>query len=149
MTIEHSTESVAVLTGMYAAEAAYMAAGGPGKADFSAMAPYFAPDAVLHQAQALPYGGVWRGHEGIEACVRAMAGTWETFAFVRQEFLGTGPTAVVLTEVHARSRATGREIDFPILQTATVTDGRITDIRPYYWDTAAIARTCGREAGSL
>ena len=146
MTDERSTgsaDSVSVLTGMYAAEAAYMAAGGPGRADFAGMAPFFAPDVVLRQAEALPYGGTWRGHEGVEACVRAMTETWETFAFVRQEFLGTGPTAVVLTDVHARSRATGRALDFPILQTATVEHGRITDIRPYYWDTAAITRVCG------
>jgi hypothetical protein len=28
--------------------------------------PFFAPDVVLYQAAALPYGGIWRGHEGIE-----------------------------------------------------------------------------------
>ncbi|MFG3257770.1 nuclear transport factor 2 family protein [Streptomyces sp. NPDC048172] len=144
MTIQHSTDSVTVLTGMYAAEAAYMAAGGPGKADFAGMAPFFAPEVVLHQAEGLPYGGVWRGHAGVEACVRAMSETWEVFDFVRQEFLGTGPTVVVRTDVHARSRATGREIDFPILQTVAVVDGRITDVRPYYWDTAAIADACHR-----
>jgi ketosteroid isomerase-like protein len=49
---------------------------------------------------------------------------------------------VVLTDVHARARATGRELDFPIVQTITVEDGRITEVRPFYWDTAAIADAC-------
>jgi hypothetical protein len=36
-----------LLKGMYAAEAEYLAAGGPGTASFEIMAPFFAPDVVL------------------------------------------------------------------------------------------------------
>ncbi|MCP9490297.1 MAG: nuclear transport factor 2 family protein [Solirubrobacteraceae bacterium MAG38_C4-C5] len=127
---------------MYAAEADYLAAGGPGMASFEIVAPFFAPDVVLHQAEALPYGGTWRGHEGMERFFVAMSKTWESFDMVEQEFLATGDTAVVLTKVHARSRATGSELDFPILQTLDVKDGRITEVRPFYWDTVAIAAAC-------
>lgn len=59
-----TTESATVLTGMYAAEAEYLAAGGPGEASFD---------------------------------------------MVEQKFLATGETAVVLTQVRARARATGRD----------------------------------------
>ncbi|WP_433544591.1 nuclear transport factor 2 family protein (plasmid) [Streptomyces sp. CA-294286] len=127
---------------MYAAEAAYFAAGGPGVADFGDLARFFAPDVVLHQAAGLPYGGTWRGHAGIEGGVRAMAEVWELFEFVEQDFLVTGETSVVLTRVRARARATGRELSFPILQTLTVRDGRIAEVRPFYWDTWAIADAC-------
>ncbi|TQM29957.1 hypothetical protein FB390_1571 [Nocardia bhagyanarayanae] len=51
---------------MYAAEAAYFAAGGPGRASFTTLAPFFADDVVLHQAEGMPYGGIWRGHAGLE-----------------------------------------------------------------------------------
>jgi ketosteroid isomerase-like protein len=128
---------------MYAAEREYLAAGGPGTASFDMLAPYFAPDVVLHQADALPYGGIWRGHDGMEQFFLAMSRTWEAFEMVEQEFLSMSETAVVLTHVHARSRATGQELDFPILQTIHVVDGRITEVRPFYWDTAAIAAVCG------
>ncbi|WP_374224409.1 hypothetical protein [Streptomyces sp. ISL-94] len=67
MTIPSPTDPVAVLSGLYAAESAYLAAGGPGKATFDLLAPFFAPDAVLHQAEGLPYGGTWRGHAGLDA----------------------------------------------------------------------------------
>lgn len=60
------TDAVTVLEGMYAAEAQYLAVGGPGKASFQPLASFFAPDVVLHQAEALPYGGNWRGHQGME-----------------------------------------------------------------------------------
>ncbi|MFD6331166.1 nuclear transport factor 2 family protein [Streptomyces niveus] len=137
-----TADPLTVLTGMYAAEAEYLAAGGPGAASFAPLAPFFSPDVVLHQADALPYGGTWRGHEGMERFFAAMSGVWESFDMVEQEFLATGETggpAVVLTRIRARARATGRELAFPILQTITVTDGRIAEVRPFYWDTGAVA----------
>ncbi len=97
---------------------------------------------VLHQAAALPYGGVWRGHQGLERFFRAMSGTWAEFDPVEQDFLATGETSVVRTTVRARSRATARELTFPILQTLTVLDGRITEVRPFHWDTEAVVRAC-------
>ncbi|MGV0745279.1 nuclear transport factor 2 family protein [Mycolicibacterium sp. XJ870] len=127
-----------VLNGMYAAEREYLAAGGPGAANFEILAPYFAADVVLHQADALPYGGTWRGHDGMERFFAAMSQVWAQFEMVEQEFLSTSATAVVLTRVHARARATGRELDFPILQTIRVVDARIAEVWPFYWDTAAI-----------
>lgn len=127
---------------MYAAESEYLAAGGPGIANFDTLAPFFAPDVVLHQAEALPYGGIWRGHEGMEQFFVAMAEAWEVFEMVEQQFLSTSAIAVVLTHVHARARASGQELSFPILQTIRVVDGRISEVRPFYWDTAAIAAAC-------
>ncbi|EPH41087.1 nuclear transport factor 2 family protein [Streptomyces aurantiacus] len=151
-----TTGARAVLTAMYAAEARYLAAGGPGRASFDLLAPYFAPDVVLHQADALPYGGTWRGHDGLERFFLAMSAAWAEFEIGEQRFLaggGPGPdeetahggTVVVRSEIRARARATGRELAFPILQTVTVADGRITEVWPFYWDTAAIAAACGEE----
>jgi uncharacterized protein len=140
-------DAATVLRAMYAAESEYLAAGGPGTASFDTLAPYFAPDVVLHQAATLPYGGIWRGHDGMEQFFLAMSRTWEAFEMVDQEFLSTSETAVVLTQVHARSRATGRELDFPILQTIHVVDARIAEVRPFYWDTAAIAAACTAQTG--
>jgi ketosteroid isomerase-like protein len=42
----------------------------------------------------------------------------------------------------ARARATGRRLEFPIVQTLRVVDGRIAEVRPFYWDVAAIAAAC-------
>ncbi|MFJ8085699.1 nuclear transport factor 2 family protein [Streptomyces sp. NPDC096205] len=142
MTMASSTDSVTVLTGMYAAEAEYLAAGGPDEASFDLLAPFFSPDVVLHQADGLPYGGPWRGHDGMRRFFVVMGEVWESFDMVEQEFLATGETAVVLTQVRARARTTGRELSFPVLQAITVRDGRIAEVRPFYWDTQAIADAC-------
>ncbi|MEV0056460.1 nuclear transport factor 2 family protein [Saccharopolyspora shandongensis] len=134
-----------VLEGMYAAEAEYLAAGGPGEASFEPLAEFFSPQVVLHQAEALPYGGNWRGHEGMERFFFEMSRTWESFEMLAQVFLTPSDTAgplVVRTQVRARSRATGRRLEFPILQTIEIQDGQIIDIHPFYWDTAEIAEAC-------
>jgi ketosteroid isomerase-like protein len=148
MTTSSTPDPIAVLTGMYAAEARYLAAGGPGEAPFDLLAPFFAPDVVLHQADSLPYGGSWHGHAGMTRFFLAMGAAWESFDMVEQEFLATGETAVVLTRVRARARATGRELSFPILQTITVKDGKITEVRPFYWDTRLIADACAAPAAT-
>lgn len=142
MTTSSTAPAMSVLRGMYAAEAEYLAAGGPGNASFARLAPYFAADVVLHQADSMPYRGSWRGHEGMERFFVAMSQTWDVFEMVEQEFLSETSPLVVLTQVRARARATGRELRFPILQTITVEDGRISEVRPFYWDTAAIAEAC-------
>ncbi|MEU5688644.1 ketosteroid isomerase [Streptomyces venezuelae] len=141
------TDSVRVLTAMYAAEEKYLAAGGPGRASFDLLAPYFSPDVVLHQAEGLPYRGVWRGHDGMARFFLAMSETWEAFTITRQEFLATGPTAVVRSDIRARARARARALAFPLLQTIEVRAGRITEVRPFYWDTAEIAEACRGHVG--
>jgi uncharacterized protein len=141
-----TTDMLALLKNMYAAEAEYLAAGGPGEASFELLAPFFASDVVLHQAEALPYGGTWRGHDGMQQFFLAMSQAWESFGMVDQKFLATDGTAVVLTQVRACARATGRKLDFPILQTVEARNGRITEIRPFYWDTAVIADACAEPA---
>lgn len=135
-------DAIDVLKGMYAAEERFLAAGGPGKASFDSLAPYFAPDVVLHQADALPYGGTWRGHQGMERFMIAMSEAWESFEMVEQTFVSAANPIVVLTQVRARARASGQQLEFPILQTITVEAGQITEVRPFYWDTAAIAHAC-------
>jgi ketosteroid isomerase-like protein len=135
-------DALAVLQGMYAAEQEYLDAGGPGRASFAPLAPFFAPDVVLHQADALPYGGTWRGHAGMERFFVAMSSAWESFEMLEQEFLPAGDVVVVRTQVRATGRATGRRLEFPILQTVRVAEGRIAEIWPFYWDTAAVADAC-------
>ncbi|MFJ2665798.1 nuclear transport factor 2 family protein [Nocardia fluminea] len=139
-----STTAKSVLQNMYEAEAAYLASGGPGSASFSLLAPFFAPDVVLYQADNLPYGGTWRGHDGLERFFLAMSEVWDRFEMAEQTFLADESPLVVLTHVRARARSTGRDLDFPILQTITVDAGRISEIRPFYWDTAAVADVCSR-----
>jgi uncharacterized protein len=138
-----------VLRRFYAAELAYLAAGGPGKADFEPIAATLDPDVVMHQAAGLPYGGDWTGPGGIEAFFAAMSETWEYLDVREPRFIEDGDTLVVLCELVVRSRARGIELHAPMVQVITVRDGLICDFRPFYWDTAAVAGACTTSQGSV
>lgn len=134
----------AVLERFYAAEAAYVAAGGFGKASYDEVAAHLDPEVVLYQAPGLPFTGTgtWRGHEGMERFLVAFSEAWESMEFLDQEHWGDGGTVVVRNRVRFRARATGREVDTLILQLVTVRNGRILEFRPFYWDPKAIADAC-------
>ncbi|MEO3822687.1 nuclear transport factor 2 family protein [Actinomadura sp. B10D3] len=135
----------AVMEKFYAAEAAYVAAGGQGTANYEQAAAYLDPEVVLHQAPGLPFtgSGTWRGRDGMERFLARFSEVWESMEFLDQEHWGDGDTVVVRSRVRFRARATGREVETLILQLISVRDGRMLECRPFYWDPAAIAEACG------
>ncbi|MFC9297262.1 nuclear transport factor 2 family protein [Streptomyces sp. NPDC057011] len=138
MTTTHPTTSE-TLTRFYAAETAYVAAGGPGRAAFDDIAACLDPQVVLHQAPGLPYAGDWRGPEGIERFMAVMGEAWRSIEFLDQHRMIDGPDVVVTSRVRFVARATGRSLETRIVQLMTVRDGKITEIRPFYWDPPAVA----------
>lgn len=132
-------DALAVLKDFYAAEAAYIAAGGMGRASFDGLAACLDPEVVMYQAPGLPYGGTWRGPRGIEAFMAAMSETWQSLEFLEQRFVVDGDVVVVLNRGRLRARATGRVLDTSVMQMITVRDGLITEMHPFYWDTLAVA----------
>lgn len=135
-----------VMQKFYAAEAAYVAAGGYGKADYGEVAAWLDPEVVLHQAPGLPFTGTgtWRGHDGMERFLARFSEVWEAMEFLEQEHQGGRDTVVVRNRVRFRARATGREVETEILQWIAVRNGRMLECRPFYWDPAAVAAACGR-----
>ena len=83
-------DALKALERFYAAEADYLAAGGPGKGDFSVMAAHLTPDVVMHQAPSLPYGGTWRGHDGMERFMAVMSELWSELTFREQHYAVDG-----------------------------------------------------------
>ncbi|MEV4439974.1 nuclear transport factor 2 family protein [Streptomyces sp. NPDC049577] len=84
------TKTLNVLERLFAAESAYLAAGGPGHARFDDMADCLTPDVVLHQAKGLPYGGVYRGPAGVERFMAEMSRHWSALEFLEQRFMVDG-----------------------------------------------------------
>ncbi|MFC7588246.1 hypothetical protein ACFQYP_34520 [Nonomuraea antimicrobica] len=75
----------------YAAEAAYVATGGFGKASYEPVAALLDPEVVLYQAPGLPFTGtgVWRGHEEMERFLAVFSEVWEAMEFLEQQHWGT------------------------------------------------------------
>ncbi|MFI1385167.1 nuclear transport factor 2 family protein [Embleya sp. NPDC020886] len=128
----------AVLEAFFAAEAAYIGAGGRGRASFAELAACLAPDVVMYQAPGLPYGGPRYGPSGIEDFMAAMSEAWREMEFLEQRFAVDGESVAILNRGLLTARATGRVLDTWVMQMITVRDGLITEIRPFYWDTKAV-----------
>ncbi|MET8874495.1 nuclear transport factor 2 family protein [Nocardia sp. NPDC004278] len=128
------TTTRAALQNFFAAEAAYITEG----ANFDAMAACLAPDVVMYQADHLPYGGEWHGPDGIEKFMAAMSRTWGSLEFIEQRFVVDGETVVIYNRGRLLARATGRMLETSVMQLMTFRDGLITEIRPFYLDTAAV-----------
>ncbi|WP_328307995.1 nuclear transport factor 2 family protein [Streptomyces sp. NBC_00442] len=129
----------AVLERFYAAESAYVAAGGPGRAGFAEIAACLHPQVVLHQAPGLPFTGEWRGAEGMERFMGVMTELWQSVEFLEQRHLVDDERIVVVNEVRFVARASGRKLDTSLVQMMTVRSGLLFEIRPYYWDPAAVS----------
>ncbi|NUB45826.1 nuclear transport factor 2 family protein [Fertoebacter nigrum] len=131
----------ATLMRFYAAETVYLA---PGGGDFSVIAETLDADCVLHQPASLPYGGEWRGPEGFRAWMEAFGRVWSHLEVRDPQFFPSGPDVILSrSHVFATARATGKLIDWPLLQFFRIRNDRIAELRPFHWDTATMLPAIG------
>jgi ketosteroid isomerase-like protein len=119
----------------YEAETAYLA---PDGGDFRVIAAMLDPECVLYQPRSLPYGGEWRGHEGFEKWMQKLGEQWSSLEVKDPELYPSGDVVISRSQVYAVARATGHRIDWPLLQFFKVRNGKILELRPFHWDTAAM-----------
>ena len=126
---------MATLSKFYKAESAYLASG---DGDFSGIADTLDPECVIYQPASLPYGGEWRGHSGFEAWMQAFSQQWSSLEVKETELYSQGDVIVSKSHVYAVAKATGLNLDWPLLQFFRVREQKIVELRPFYWDTAAL-----------
>ena len=129
-----------VVERFYAAEAAYMNAGGE---DFSAMAATLDPEVVLHQSPDLPWGGEFHCHVGYEDWARRMGAAFDRLEVRERRFFADGDTVVVACRLLTRARASGEALDLPMTQVIRVREERIVEFRPFYWNVPAYRAAVG------
>jgi uncharacterized protein len=123
-----------------------------GAGDLAAAAAHFHSDVVIHEPPSLPYGGVFKGHEGFLDLFQRLATCYDNLSISPSAIADAGPFVMALTTLNGRSRTTGAEISMPLCEVFVVRDGKIADIRPFYWDTAAtveVLRECGGGSAAL
>lgn len=107
--------------------------------DMTTMEALLAPDFAIYEAEGLPYAGVYRGIEGWRDLLGRIGAIWSTMIPVVRHFIGDGCHFAVLMDVTLVSVATGRTLETSVFELWTVEDGKVKEIRPHYWDTAAVA----------
>ena len=131
-----------VIQRFYAAEGAYMNAGGADAgASFADMAATLDLGVVLHQSPDLPWGGEFHGHAGYEDWARQMSRAFDRLDVKNTRFFTNGDTVVVTCRFVTRSRASGETLDLPMAQVVRVRGDRIVEFRPFYWNVPAYCET--------
>lgn len=99
---------------------------------------YLDPAFVLHQADSLPYGGTYQGHEAVKAFFEIFNRIWEQFQSVEVDYLAIGDEVFVRSRIRGRVRQTGREVEMPMVQIFHMQEGKAIAAYPFYWDTATL-----------
>jgi uncharacterized protein len=130
----------AALAYCWDAQAAYIAGG---RKDFGAMAAALHPEIVLEQPASLPYGGVWRGHQGLREWLEAMDAAWSSVEVEEPEIIQAGETAIVEALFRGTARESGEVAAMPICEVIRFAGGLPVFWRVFYFDTAAVLRALG------
>ncbi|HVQ92595.1 MAG TPA: nuclear transport factor 2 family protein [Mycobacteriales bacterium] len=126
----------------YATEEAYLAGVLPDREARAAYRGCFTEDVVIREPESLPYGGVWRGRDGVEALVRRLREVYDEARFDDRRVFAAGDAIFVLLRSRVRARATGRRMTNSVLQRIELRDGLIATMEIFHWDPVAIRDLC-------
>jgi uncharacterized protein len=112
--------------------------GWSGEVDLTEVLSHLHPDIEIIEAASLPYAGIWRGHAGFLELAAYFQETWRFLPGKTFEYVADDDRVVVLTLGRAVAKPTGREVEWRLAEVFVVREGLIAEIRPFYYDTAAI-----------
>jgi ketosteroid isomerase-like protein len=114
------------------------------KQDFATMQKILSDDFVYYQAEGLPYGGIYNGFEEL----MKMFGNAATYFDLQIEkepeyFTNESNDKVdIYFIIKCKSKKSGEQITMPISEHFELRDGKISSIRPFYYDTHAFSAFC-------
>jgi ketosteroid isomerase-like protein len=107
--------------------------------DLAGAGEFFAPDYRLTQSPAHPFPGSWTGADADAARGQVFTALGLTGMAV-SEVIADGPHRVIgLLEAFGVD-GDGGEWRMPVTECLWIEDGKVTDIKPYYWDYALMHR---------
>ena len=111
--------------------------------DVEPMYEIYDPQVEVNEASSLPYGGQFRGHEGIvEHGLRYMA-AWDHLQTdedrnLEAEFVGSGDRVLVRWRQKANA-AENSSLNIPVVSEYRLRDGKVVESRMHTFDSALIA----------
>lgn len=126
-TPQESADTRRIVSACYAAASAN---------DVASIIELMDPDVVLREAPSMPNGGV---HRGVDHVMQALIPVFALFDLARltiEKIVVDGEYGIGLVDLPFRDRA-GESCQ--VSEVWRVQNSRVVEIRPFYWDTAAIA----------
>ncbi|MEM7738067.1 MAG: nuclear transport factor 2 family protein [Deinococcota bacterium] len=108
--------------------------------NYAAVSALLDDDFTLQQASSLPYGGEYKGIEGIKTFFQLFFDVWENFSSQHVRYVDLDDHSVLALSQISATTKTGVDLDMPMTQIFRVNDGKLLEARPFYWDTAAIVQ---------
>jgi ketosteroid isomerase-like protein len=96
-------------------------------------------DCVLHEADALPYGGVYRGRALMKEVLRDVVARFDEFEVEIRNYLAGGDEVVVHLHLAGVGRESRKPFSIPVMELWRVHDGKVVELRPFLYDSAAMA----------
>lgn len=114
-----------------------------GRRDLRAIAALYHPQCELYQSELLPWGGVYRGHAGLQQFFERLTETIDT-QIVGEVLFEAGDRVVSIGRTRGVARATNTQFELPAVHVYTVEDGTIRRYEAYV-DTPGMLRSIGRQ----
>lgn len=112
--------------------------------NFPAIFAFVAPDFEMVQTDLLPWGGVHRGHAGLQEFFSKLAAHIESELQINH-FIEAGDNVVAVGELPGRVKSNSREFLINIVHVWTVKDGKVTRMEAYI-DTPTILEALAAES---
>jgi ketosteroid isomerase-like protein len=95
----------------------------------------FAEDVVAYEADGLPYAGVFKSLSECRRLFNEMMTAWSHVQWDVKEFAGGGDIVVVAFDATFTARKSGKTFKMPILELWRFREGKVVELRPFYYDT--------------
>lgn len=116
--------------------AVYAAAGAR---DWEKVESLLHPDFVLYEAEGLPFGGEWRGKDGLQRCAAAMYGTWAEAKVDIHDITGGETHAVTVLTLTMHPKDGSAPFSQTVCEMGEFEDGLMKSLRIHYFDAAEVA----------
>lgn len=122
--------------------------------DLQALLDCYDEDVEIHEAESLPYGGVYRGHDGVVEHAAAWTKAWGPLQTPEEHRLdatfldGEGDTVGATFRHRAVDRNRGEHLDGPEVGIYEVRGGKVVRSQMFHADSAAVARFLEEARGS-
>lgn len=108
--------------------------------DVETMRTLMDPHAKVVEAASLPYAGEYEGVDGFLRLVRRVFTTFADIDVDIQNYIAEGDHVVVLATMSGKRKLDGESFEMPITEIWHVLNGRVIEIRPFYFDTQEVNR---------
>jgi ketosteroid isomerase-like protein len=107
-----------------------------GRGDVAAVLGAMADDIEWHEAEGMPYGGVYHGGEAVAQNVFGpITQDVVDFAVTAEEFIASGDAGAAVVRYTGTGKATGKQLNLPVVHVWDVRNGKLAQFRQFI-DTA-------------